>query len=83
MDTHDPKDGGRFQTAGERLDSILGDASKRIEQETQQIIDYINDEVVPLVREHSSKGLHVAADKLKEFATYLDSKKQNQGNQDR
>ena len=42
------------------------------------MIDYINDEVVPLVREHSSKGLHVAADKLKEFANYLDSKKQNQ-----
>jgi hypothetical protein len=68
-----------FQTAGERLDNILGDASKRIEQETQAMIDYINDEVVPLVREHSSKGLHVAADKLKDFANFLDSKKQNQG----
>jgi hypothetical protein len=68
-----------FQTAGERLDSILGDASKQVEQQTQALIDYINDEVVPLVRENSSKGLHVAADKLKEFATYLDSKKQNQG----
>ena len=79
MDTQNPNDRGRFRTAGERLDSIFGDASKRIEQETQQIIDYINDEVVPLVREHSSKGLHVAAGKLKEFADYLDSKKQNQG----
>jgi hypothetical protein len=68
-----------FQTAGERLDNILGDASKRIEQETQAMIDYINDEVVPLVREHSSKGLLVAADKLKDFANFLDSKKQNQG----
>ncbi len=64
-----------FQTAGERLDDILGDASKRIEDETKQIIDYINDEVVPMVREHSSKGLHVAADKLKDLANYLDSKK--------
>ena len=75
MDTQNPNDRGRFQTAGERLDSIFGDASKQIEQQTQQIIDYINDEVVPLVREHSSKGLHVAADKLKDFANYLDSKK--------
>jgi len=79
VDTQNPKDRGNFQTAGQRLDSILGDASKRIEQETQQIIDYINDEVVPLIRENSSKGLHVAADKLKEFANYMDSKKQNPG----
>ena len=76
VDTQNPNDRRPFQTAGERLDSIFGDASKRIEQETQQIIDYINDEVVPLVRDHSSKGLHIAADKLKDFANYLDSKKQ-------
>ncbi len=63
-----------FQTAGERLDNILGDASKQIEQQTEALIDYINDEVVPLIRENSSKGLHVAADKLKEFATYMDTK---------
>ena len=78
MNAQTPNDRRPFQTAGERLDNILGDASKRIEQETQAMIDYINDEVVPLVREHSSKGLHVAAAKLKEFATYLDSKKQDQ-----
>jgi len=68
-----------FQTAGERLDSILGDASKRIEKETQMMIDYLNDEVVPLIRDHSSKGLHIAADKLKEFANYLETQKQNKG----
>ena len=79
MDTQNPNDRGRFQTAGERLDSILGDASKRLEQQTQAMIDYINDEVVPMIRDNSSKGLHVAADKLKDFATYLDSKKQGQG----
>jgi len=79
VDTQNPNDRGRFQTAGERLDSILGDASKRLEQQTQAMIDYINDEVVPLIRDNSSKGLHVAADKLKDFATYLDSKKQGQG----
>jgi hypothetical protein len=79
VNTQNTNDRRPFQTAGERLDDILGDASKRIEQETQAMIDYINDEVVPLVREHSSKGLHVAADKLKEFANYMDSKKQNQG----
>ena len=80
MTTENTNDRRPFQTAGERLDSILGDASKRIEKETQMMIDYINDEVVPLIRDHSSKGLHVAADKLKEFATYLEAtQKQNKG----
>ncbi len=77
----DTKDTNRrpFQTAGERLDDILGDASQRIEKETKLMIDYINDEVVPLVREHSSKGLRAAAEKMAELADYMDSKKQNPG----
>ena len=79
VNTQNTNDRRPFQTAGEKLDDILGDASKRIEQETKQIVDYINDEVVPLVRQHSSKGLHVAADKLKDLANFLDQKKQNQG----
>ena len=74
MNAQNTKDRRPFQTAGQRLDSILGDASKQIEQQTEALIDYINDEVVPLIRENSSKGLHVAADKLKEFATYMDTK---------
>jgi hypothetical protein len=76
VNTQNPNDRRPFQAAGEKLDDFLGDASKRIEDETRQIVDYINDEVVPLVRAHSSKGLHVAADKLKNLANYLDSKKQ-------
>ena len=76
MNTQNPNDRGRFQTAGERLDDFLGDASKHIEEKTQAVIDYINNEVVPLVRENSTKGLHIAADKLKAFANYLDSKQQ-------
>ena len=79
MNAQNTNDRRPFQTAGERLDSVLGDASKHIEEQTQAMLDYINDELVPVVRENSSKGLHVAADKLKEFANYLDTKKQNQG----
>jgi hypothetical protein len=79
VNTQNTNDRRPFQRAGERLDDIVGDASKRIEKETQLMIDYINDEVVPLIREHSSKGLQIAADKLKEFANFLESKKQGQG----
>jgi hypothetical protein len=59
---------------------VLGDTAKRIEEETKLLINYINDEVVPLVRQHSTKGLRIASDKLKEFADYMEqAKEQNKG----
>lgn len=66
-----------FQTAGERLDSVLGDASTRIEEETQLLIKYINDELVPAIREHSTKALRIASDKLSQAADHMDARKQN------
>lgn len=65
-----------FSSAGQKLDETIGEAAKRIESETRQLIDYINDEVVPLVRQHSTKGLRIASDKLKEFADYMESAKE-------
>jgi hypothetical protein len=76
MDPQDPKDRRPFSTAGQKLDDVIGDAAKRIEEETKQLIAYINDEVVPLVRQHSTTGLRVASDKLKELADYMESAKQ-------
>lgn len=66
----------RFQTAGERLDDMLGDASTRIEEETQQLIKYINDELVPAIRQHSSNALRIASEKLQQAADHMDSSKQ-------
>ncbi|MGB8885229.1 MAG: hypothetical protein WCC87_00815 [Candidatus Korobacteraceae bacterium] len=66
-----------FQTAGERLDDVLGDASKRIEQETQLLIKYINDELVPAIRDHSSNALRIASEKLTQAADLMDSTKRN------
>ena len=66
-----------FQTAGERLDDVLGDASQRIEQETQLLIKYINDELVPAIRDHSTNALRVAGDKLNQVADMMDSNKQS------
>ena len=76
MDPQDPKDRRPFSTAGQKLDDVIGDAAKRIEEETKQLLAYINDEVVPLVRQNSTKGLRVASDKLKELADYMESAKQ-------
>lgn len=65
-----------FQTAGERLDDLLGDASARIEEETQTLINYINDELVPAIRQHSTNALRVASEKLQQAADHMDSRKQ-------
>ena len=68
-----------FQTAGERLDDLLGDASQRIEEETQLLIKYINDELVPAIREHSGSALRIASEKLAQAAEHMEANKQNKG----
>ena len=77
MTPQDPKASRPFSTAGQKLDDTIAEAAKRIEEETKQLINYINDEVVPLVRQHSTKGLRVASDKLKDLADYMESAKQD------
>ena len=48
------------------------EAADRLEKETAEFIKYLNDEVVPAVREHSSKALRVAADKMARLADYME-----------
>ena len=57
-----------FQDAGRKL----GEAARRLEQETEKFLHYLNDEVVPQVREHSSRGLRKASKELEKFAAYLE-----------
>ena len=73
------KAGRPFQTAGAKLDDVLGDASKRIEEETKTLIAYINNELVPAIREHSSTGLRIASEKLKQAADMMDAGKTEKG----
>ena len=65
-----------FSTAGERLDDMLGDTTKRIEEETQTLIAYINDELVPAIRNRSSKALRIASEKLTQAAEMMEADKQ-------
>jgi len=67
------------RTAGERLDDMLGDASARIEEETQLLIRYINDELVPAIRQHSTKALRIASEKLAQAADHMDAGRRNKG----
>jgi hypothetical protein len=59
-------------STGERVNQKIEEAARTVEQETEKFIQYINNEVVPEVRKHSSRGLRTAADKLREFAEYLE-----------
>lgn len=56
----------------ERMNSAIHEAATRVDREAEKLITYINDEVVPAVREHSSRGLRIAAEKLAQFADYMD-----------
>jgi hypothetical protein len=62
----------RVGKATERMNKTVGETTERIEKEAQEFIRYLNDEVVPAVRQHSSKALRVASQKLQEFADYMD-----------
>ena len=62
-----------FSTAGERLDDVLGDTTKRIEDETQKLIAYINNELVPAIRDHSGKALRIASEKMAQAADLMEA----------
>jgi F0F1-type ATP synthase membrane subunit b/b' len=57
-----------FEDAGRKLE----EAARRLEQETEKFLRYLNDEVVPEVRQHSSRGLRKASKELARFADLLE-----------
>jgi predicted DNA-binding protein (UPF0278 family) len=69
--------GHGFENFGRKIDETVNKAAPRVEEELKKIITFLNEEVVPKVREHSSKGLRVAADQLTKLAEHLDRTRQN------
>jgi len=63
---------GRFEQFGRKVDEHLGGCSDRIEDDVKRVITYLNDKVVPEVRQNSSKALRVAAEQLDRLADALD-----------
>jgi hypothetical protein len=55
----------------------LEDIGRRVDDEIEQMISYINDEVVPAVRGHSSRALRTAAEQLSKFADYMDRQRKS------
>jgi F0F1-type ATP synthase membrane subunit b/b' len=62
----------KVEEASARVNKSVAEAAERLEQETAELITYLNDEVVPAVRQHSTKALRVAAQKLSRLADYMD-----------
>jgi len=65
----------KVEDASARVNKSVAEAADRLEKETAEFITYLNDEVVPAVRQHSTKALRVAADKMSKLADYLDEVK--------
>lgn len=60
---------------GRKVEEKFNEAKPRVEEEVKKVIAYLNDEVVPGVRENSSKALRVAAEQLAKLADHLDRNK--------
>jgi division protein CdvB (Snf7/Vps24/ESCRT-III family) len=72
---HQPFDGpgsGRFEGFGKRVDEHFNQAMPRIEAELKKVIAYLNDQVVPQLRQESAQALNAAADQLRKLAQQLD-----------
>lgn len=67
----------KVEDASARFNRSVANIAETLEKETADLVVYLNDEVVPAVRTHSSKALRKAAEKLAEFADYLETQRKN------
>ena len=71
-------DNPRASETADRVGRKIGETVGQLEKEAERLISYINAEVVPAVRQESTTALRTAAQKLAEFADYLDDQKRKQ-----
>ena len=67
----------KVEEASVRFNRSVANIAETLEKETSELVAYLNDEVVPAVRNHSSKALRTAAGKISKFADYLDTQRKN------
>ncbi|MFZ0274273.1 MAG: hypothetical protein WB524_12370 [Acidobacteriaceae bacterium] len=68
----DEQTSGRFENLGRKMDEHFGGCSDRLEDDVKRVITYLNDRVVPEVRENSTKALRIAAEQLARLADHLE-----------
>ena len=61
--------------ASARVNKSVEEATAFLERETAELIKYVNNEVVPAVRQNSTKALRIAAEKMTRLADYLEQEK--------
>jgi glutamyl-tRNA reductase len=68
----------KVEDATARVSKTVAEAAERLEKEIPEFVKYLNDEVVPAVRQHSSKALRTASEKLTELADYMEHAERSQ-----
>jgi bisphosphoglycerate-dependent phosphoglycerate mutase len=68
------KGNSRFEGFGKKVDEHLNQVGPRVEQEVKKVIAYLNDEVVPQLRQGSSQALRSASETLRRLAEQLDNR---------
>lgn len=63
----------KVEEATARLNKSVAEFTTTVEQETAELVKYLNDEIVPEARQHSTKALRLASEKLAKLADYMDS----------
>ena len=62
----------KVEEASARVNKSVGDAAETLEKESAELIAYLNNEVVPAVRQRSTQALRVAAEKIARLADYME-----------
>jgi hypothetical protein len=68
----------KVESASARASKVIAEGAERLEKESAEFIQYLNDEVVPAVRTHSTKALRIAAEKLTSLADYMEQHRSQQ-----
>lgn len=64
-----------FESFGRKVDAKVGSIGPRIDEEVKRVIAYLNDQVVPQVRQNSSVALRAAAEQLRKLADSLEEQR--------
>ena len=64
--------GRKVEEASSRVNKTIFEVAERLEKDSAEVIQYLNDEVVPAVRSHSTKAMRIAAEKLTRLADYME-----------
>ncbi|HVO64030.1 MAG TPA: hypothetical protein VMT53_24120 [Terriglobales bacterium] len=67
----------KVEEASACFNKSVADIADQLERESAELINYLNAEVVPAIRTHSTKALRTASQKLSEFADYLDQQRRS------